>query len=467
MMRRVLFALAFALALPVGAQELRQAPAPLPTDTELELSKLNSVQEVAALGQKWWEEKDIRRYTYAMQRLVQLRPYNPVFQYRLAEAFAMQDMKTPAYDTLIKLQKSGMAMDPSEEENFAKIRGTGAYKYIVEGLQLNATPWGEGKVAFSVKGGPELLESIAHDARNKRFLMGSVRTGEVVAVDLEGRSKVFIKPDGVNKLRAVTALAVDAERKFLWVATAAMPQHQGFRQADVGKAALVKFDLDSGKHLATFEAPYTGRPYVFGALALAKSGEVYATEGVNNAVWQQARSEFKPLFVVPGTSLRGITVSPDHKFVYFSDYELGLRYADLGKNEVRELTSSGQNLGGIEGMAWYDNHLIVVQNTTIPTRVSRIELTQEGRALGAMQPLEANKDELLMPTYGTLVGEDFYFIANSQRDEYLPNGTLPLGTEAAPRQIYKLSARFAWRDPNQKGTQGASPSAAQPKRSGN
>lgn len=73
----------------VSAQALRNAPPAPPTDTEVELSRMSDLAAVSQRAEGWKQEKDLRRYTYAMERLVQLRPYSPVFQYRLAEAYAM------------------------------------------------------------------------------------------------------------------------------------------------------------------------------------------------------------------------------------------------------------------------------------------------------------------------------------------------------------------------------------------
>ena len=55
-------------------------------------------------------------------------------------------------------------------------------------------------------------------------------------------------------------------------------------------------------------------------------------------------------------------------------------------------------------------------------------------------PLEANKPELVEPTVGALVGDSFYFIANSQRDLYGPDGKLMAGAQPKPREIYEVPA---------------------------
>jgi hypothetical protein len=442
------FALAAILVVPaadLAAQALPKAPAPLPTDTELELAKIEDLGEIMARAERWRGEGDLRRYTYAVERLHALRPYSPTFLYRLAEAYAMQDEKTKSYDTLIKIQRQGLAMNPDKDKDFDKVRDTPAFKYIVEGIVVNETPWGDGKIAFNLDGAPELVEAMAWDGKRKRFLVGSVRTGDVLAVDRQGKAKPFIQAKEAKALRSVFALAVDEARDFLWIGTAGAPQFEGITPAEVGAAALVKFELSSGKFLEAYPVPAGGIPRSIAAITVAADGTVYATDPIANVVYQVAGGTLRQLFDVPGsTSLRGIAISADSKHLYFVDYELGLRVADLGKAEVRALSMTDHNLGGIDGLYYYQDHLIAVQNGSVPPRVLRIKLDPEKGAMTAVQPLEANKDALEMPTWGALVGDEFYFIANSQRDQYDATGKPFPDVKVVPRSIYQLSARFAW-----------------------
>jgi hypothetical protein len=432
-------------AFSVSAQALRQAPPPLPTDTEIELGKINDINELMRRADEWKAKQDVRRYTYAMERLLKLRPYSPTFLYRLSEAYAMQDQKTKAYNLLIQVQKQGLALNPEADKDFDPIRNTQVFQYIIDGLKVNATPFGEGKVAITLKDAPELIESVAYDAKRKRFMVGSVRTGEILSVAMDGSTKSFASPARTPALRSVFALAVDDARGFLWVGTAGAPQYVKHRPEELGGAALLKFDLANGKILEAYPMAPGETPRMFGAITVAANGTVYATDAISNVVYQVQGGQMRTLFAVPGsTSLRGLAVTPDQRFLYFVDYELGLRVADLSKSEIRELAMDLQNLGGIDGLSYYQGQLIAVQNGTIPTRVVRIKLGEDRVSVEGVQPLEANKDEMVMPTFGAVVGDDFYFIANSQRDVYGADGKPLEGVLPEDRALYKVSARYAW-----------------------
>lgn len=447
-MKGMIFALTLCLALggmQARAQALPSAPPPLPTDTELELSRIDNVVELMARAKGWYDEGDLRRYTYALERLVALRPYNGAFMFKLAQAYGERDMKTPAYDLLLRMQAQGLSYDPSTlPEVFEPIASTNAYKYIVEGLQANASPWGQGKVVTTVDSDVELLESLAYDSKAKRFLLGSARSGQILAVDSEGNASERAKPANAGDWWGVLALAVDDQRDALWLASTMLPHFAGYDREQLGRGVIVKLKLSSGEMLERFEIPGDGKPHLVGALSVApQSGTVYAVDGVSNQLYRIKGSAIEPLVALPASvNLRGIAIDPAESFLYLSDYELGLLAADMNKNEVINLKLDGQNFGGIEHLSWYQDHLIAVQNVNQPKRISRYTLTADGNAVTRVMPLEANKPELVEPTVGTLVGDDFYFIANSQRDFYGPDGKLISGAQPQPRQIYQVPANM-------------------------
>ena len=449
-MRGIIYALIALIGFGVTelrAQALAAPPAPLLTDTEIALAKTENVVEIMAAAKGWYEEGDLRRYTYALKRLVDLRPYNGAFMFKLAQAYGEQDMKTPAYDLLLRMQAQGLSYDPSKFDEFKPISTTNAYTYIVEALQTNAEPWGQGKVSATVASDVELLESLAYDSKSERFLIGSARTGQILAVDADGNAVERAKPAKEGDWWGVLALAVDNERDSIWVASTVLPHYAGYKREELGRGVIVRLDLASGELLERFDIPFDGKPHVVAGMTVApNSGTLYAVDGVSNQLYQIKDSSIAPLVALPASiNLRGITVDPQERYLYLSDYEMGLMVADMNKGAVVNLTLKGQNFGGIDHLSWYKDHLIAVQNVNQPKRISRIALSAEGTAITMVQPLEANKPELAEPTVGTLVGDDFYFIANSQRDLYGPDGKLIAGAKPVRRQLYQVPAGMGMR----------------------
>ncbi len=443
--RLTALALALLLTCPtLWAQALPSPPPPPPTDTQIALAKNDDIGDLMTKAREWYEAGDLRRSTYALERLGQLRPFNGAFQFKLAQAYAEQDQKTPVYDLLLKMQAQGLAFDPSTmPEIFEPVSRTDAYRFIVESLQRNFEPFGQGKVSYTVDSDVELLESIAYDDKREQLLLGSGRTGEVFLIDADGKPTLLAAPSATAPWWGALALAVDSKRDALWLATTALPHYQSFAPDDLGIGAILRLRLSDGKLLEHYPIPIDGKPHVVGAMAVAGNGDVYAVDGVSNTIYKISGGQLEQLLTLPeATSLRGIALHPSEKLLYLSDYEMGLQLVDLDEQKVYVINAGNHNFGGIEHLSWYDGHLIAIQNFNPPQRVMRIGLAPNGRAVTAMGPLEANKPAMKRLTLGAIGGDTFYFIANSQRDFYAPNGRLFEGVEAEARVIYQLSPRF-------------------------
>lgn len=432
------------------AQMLPVKPPAATTETELELGRMTKPQDVFQRMQEYHTLKDWRRYTYAVKRLTELRPYSSKLMYELARGYALQADKAGTYDTLIKLQQQGMKYDPSKDPDFDKVRDTPAYEYIVKGLQANANPFGSGKLAFTVDAQQltapnedELIESLAFDAKTSVMYAGSIHSGTVFKVDYKtGKTTPWMVADAEESHYGVFSMTIDSARRRLWLGTASVSLYDGYLpQEDFGRATLVEIDLDTGKRLKAHAIPFDGKPHVPAALALAPNGDVYATDAVVPTIYQLREGKVKALFASPAlTGLRGLVVSADNKYVYFSDYETGLYGADLGRNEVFRLTAPKQNLGSIDGLYLSGSMLVAVQNGTNPQRVMRVLLDpRDARVIASVVPLEANKPEFRMPSNGVLVGKDLYFIANSQLSIYGVDGKIIEGQKPVPRQVFVAS----------------------------
>ena len=90
-------------------------------------------------------------------------------------------------------------------------------------------------------------------------------------------------------------------------------------------------------------------------------------------------------------------------------------------------------LNGIDGLYVYRDSFLAVQNGTTPARVVRFSLD-----LRKQEVLEANTPTLGEPTHGTMVGNTFYFIANSGWDDYDDNGKKKAGSGPVESSVRKI-----------------------------
>ncbi|HEY0178160.1 MAG TPA: hypothetical protein VGC30_00830 [Dokdonella sp.] len=454
--KRILGALAFALMASVAlAQPAPGAGAGAPgldpaTLGEAQIAQMQVPEAVYRLAAIYKQNGDLERLTWALRRLVALQPNTGDLKLALATAYAQRGLKTETYDTLLAMQRQGYGYDLSNNENFSKVSDTRVWNYIVDALKTNMKPFGEGKVAFTLPGGDHLYESLAYDDKRKQLLVGSVRDGTVSRVGKNGALQDFVAPDAKNGLWSVYALAADPAHDALYVASTSSVYFKRFAQADYGKAGVFKFKLSSGQLVDKYLLEPDPQPRTLSSIAVGGDGEVFAADGLRNEIYRLDGGALKLMVKNPKlTSLRGLAVSGDGKTLYFADYMLGVFGADLTAGRGIDLAYDPGTLalGGIDGLYWYRNNLVAIENGMSPRRVIRLTLADDGRSIVKAMPLDVANPAFGLPTYGAIDGDALYFIANSQKNAYDAYGSPKSDAKLEPVRVFRSDLRFAWDEP--------------------
>lgn len=431
-----------------------QAPAPakreLPAVTEYEatLQKVSDTGDLLQLAGELRQAGDLERELLVWKRLSALRPHIGAYRYELAAAQAQLGRKSETYTTLLEMQTTGFAHPVGEDPRFQKVADTEAWQYIVEGFKRNGDSFGEGSVAYTLPKQDLLIESLVWDPSRERLLVGSVREGKVYTVEADGRLKPLVEANTDNGMWGVFGVAVDVERDTLWVASSAVPHYRNYdAERDLGRAGIFKFKLSSGEFVKSFLSPVVaGQGFMMASIAVAKDGSVYAMDAVNNAIYQVRDDQLRRLLHGPHLAgVRGLAINDEGTRLYFSDVERGLLGVDLGNGRPFDVGVPGRlTLAGIESMAFWNGHLVIVQNGLPPNRIMRLKLSEDGRVIEAAHPLEASQKDLSLQVGAALAPDgSVYVIGNSQREQYDRFG-LPRNREAleAPR-IFRLKADYA------------------------
>lgn len=445
--RIALFALALGCQSLAFAQALVNPPPAPKTETELKLEKYENVPQLLAIGNEYEKRNDWFHYALVMKRIRELRPYAGNIGYELAAAAAMQGDMSGCYNELLKLKDMGYAFSPEEDERFKKCQGTKAWDYVVANFKEARKPFGGGSVAFELPAGDLLLESLGYDAKRRQFLVGSMRDGKVSL--LEGdKLTTLVAPDEANGVLAISDLLADAAHDVLWVASVSAPTLKGIRKEDLGRSRLSKFKLSDGSFIARFDVPQNTGVSMLSSLAVAPNGDVYAADGDGKRIYRIDGDKLVLLVGNPKlSSIRGMTVSGDGKILYLADYELGLFGIELGTGKpftvpgTKTLTEFS-----IEGLAWYKDHLVAVQNGFPPNRVMRLTLAPDGRSIVRTQPLDAGQKAFGIPTRGVIVDGKYHFIANSQKDNYDRYGVLKDEKKLERVRIYASDLAFGFKE---------------------
>lgn len=381
------------------------------------------------------ERNDNAEYLRLMREVVKLRPDQPGAQYRLAGALARTGDAKVSLAMLKSLAAQGLHFRVETDPDLASLRELPAFASVAQAFADNLKPKVASEEGFRLKDRDVLPEGIAYDPKDKTFYIASVHQRRIIARTADGSEKTFGK-GAQDGLWSVIALRVDAERRHLWATTAAIEQTRDLDPKDAGRTAVVQYDLDSGKVLMRFEAPRIDRPQVFGDLVVSSSGRVIISEAQQGGLWRISNGVLEP-FVKPGkfASPQGLAFPNQGNWLYVADYSLGLLRVDISTRKVERLKAPpGVTLLGMDGMVRYGNDLIATQNGIRPPRVVRVRLTGDGQVAG-LDVLEANHPAHAEPTLGTLVGEQFWYVANAQWDRFAKGVVAP---EAVPPVILKL-----------------------------
>jgi hypothetical protein len=372
------------------------------------------------------ERKDYPKLRDTLAELRPLLPGNARILYSLAAADARLGQAERALSELKDLADAGLVYDFNADDDFAALRGSAAFAAVLQQLEQNRKPVARAVPVSTLPERDLLPEDIAYDAKTRRFLIGSVTKCKIVTAD----GALFAKSDW-----PVMALRIDIRRRIIWAATGWVANCQQCYAADRDKSALLAFDLDSGAVVKRLDSPVPG---LLGDMTISRAGDVYVSEGSNGAVLRlRAGAPVIERLDVPGEfpSPQTPALSPDERTLYVPDYVRGIAAMDLKTRAVRWLEPAHNIvLSGIDGFYRYGDAFLAVQNGVQPER-----LVLFSADLTRQEILEANTPGLGEPTHGTLVGGDFYFMANTGWNVYEDDGKKKPDNAPVESQIRKIA----------------------------
>ena len=365
------------------------------------------------LARNAYKEKNYGVFLESMKRAVELRPNHPRLMYNLAAAYALNGEAGDAVAWLRKTAAMGLIFSPAGDDDFASLKNSPEFKSVLEEFERNKLPRVRSVTAFTVPEKDLVPESVAYDARDQVFYLSSVYKRKIISVGKSGKARVFAGES--DDLWSVMGMKVDRKRRLLWVCTTAHQQMSNFRAEDKGKAALLKYDLTTGRLLARFQPKDTAAHWL-GDLVINSQGDVFTTDSVSPVIYimRHNGNELEPFLTGPPfVSLQGLDFTRNQKQLFVADYAKGIFLVDLETKKVTPITAA-TTLLGIDGLYAYKDSLICIQNGVNPNRVIRLSLSKNLTHVERFETIEANNPLFDEPTLGVVVKDDFYFVANSQ-----------------------------------------------------
>lgn len=365
------------------------------------------------------------------QRAFSFNPTDDTAAYLAAMAYARAGDAPATLEWLHQLFQLDSCLGPLAR-SFPGVEADPRFHDLLLVLRAQIPKTHRSEVAFTLGTRDLLPGDLAWDPRGKVFYVASLRRRKIVRVTpgapgAPARAEDFTGV-AAQPLDAVLGVKVDAARGRLWAVTAADPAMEGFRREDAGRSQLVAFDLATGAVLDRW-SPMTKPPHAFGGLALDGAGSVWVTDTVSGEVHVLRPGAPELVAVAPaGTFIapKGIAVSADGTRVYVSDLARGVYRLDPATGAPSLLDQPpGPWPAGLDGLVLHANALVGVAGTVSLGRVGRWRLEKDGESFSGMEILDCAHPDYRLPVGGTLVGDDYVYVANSQVDAVEADGSLP------------------------------------------
>jgi hypothetical protein len=370
-----------------------------------------------AAAQVAWDRRDYPVFLDHMQRLVDQVGRQPSLLLLMAKAHALAGDSTASLHVLEQLAAMQLPYRLEKDTSFAALHDSPAFRRITAQLSRNAQPSLRSQAGFVIRDKGMIPEGITYDPGSRRFFVSSLARRNIVQVDARGLSKNFTEPrqDG---LWEVLGLRVDAKQRILWACSA---------DEKTGESGLFRYDLKTGKLTKKYVLEDTTTKHLLNDLALLENGDIYLTDSEAGTLYTLDREQDKLVVYNPQIRLiypNGITHLAEGRLLYVAHYA-GISVVDLLSGEITRLASPETvPLFGIDGLYFYENTLIGVQNGIGAERIMQFTLAPSGKAVTAARVLENNHPSFKIPTTGVIAGKSFYYIANSQLRHLQPDGTL-------------------------------------------
>ena len=353
---------------------------------------------------------------------------------------ALQLMSTETFagkpDEALQSFAQFVAMGQSDEEvlkgkSFDPLRDLPRYKGIYADMVANTIGKSGAEEVLQLQSTARIPEDIDYGPETKQFYISTVLGKQILQVNMTGGTTVFANaPDQWPMM----ALKVDPRRRVLWATEVALDGFAAVAKEDWGRSAILQYNLRSGRLLHRIEGP---PKTALGDMALAANGDPIVSDGEHGGVYRVNRKTLSVVRIDAGDFVSPQTAAalPDGTHLLVPDYVRGIGLLDLHTRQVVWIPMDGKHaLSGIDGLYAVGNTLLATQNGTSPERVVRFAVNASKTRVLSESIIERATPTLGDPTHGVMVGDYFYYIANSGWDGLDEHGVAKEGkTITAPR----------------------------------
>ncbi len=383
--------------------------------------------------------KNFPGYLAAAKAYAQFLNNSPDSLIPLARAYALNKDLSAALRTTEQFIAMGQSTNEFRDSpDFAALRALPEFPALAATMKSN-----ESAVSSSTRAFPldtlsgQITEDVAYDpAGTRNFFFTTVLGRKIFSATPDGKIREFVNsPNGWPFL----AIKIESLRGLLWATAVALRDFNGVPTTAQGKSAIFCFAINSGKLLRRIDGPPNS---ALGDFALTQTGDLILSDNEGGGIYSLAldSSTLQRLdsgqFVSPQTP----TLAADDNLIFIPDYARGIAILNRATHEARWLDSQNKfALSGIDGLYYTNGKLLATQNGTSPERVVLFTLDSSLTNITSETVIERSTDSLGDPTHGVLLGNDFYYIANSGWDTLDDHGNLKPNEKPTPPSLMRFT----------------------------
>jgi hypothetical protein len=331
-------------------------------------------------------------------------PDSPSIPLLRAQIFLKQKRNAEAKAALLDYLKRGNLLDLTQNTEFNAIWDGD----LENQLQANQTPIGDMEGLTALKGF-NIVEGLAY-VPDQQLYLTSIHDGKVIAMSPEGARDV------INFRPGVAAYGLGLREGTLYAATVHSRLTTGYDAAKPINSKIVAFSAADGKVLSAVSDP--AKPdREFGHVLLGRD-DLYVADTAHGEILRLTGYGKTLETLIPEgymDSPQGLAENTDATALMVTDFTSGLYRVDLTSGAMsRLLPPADGNLLGITSLSRHGNDLIAVQNGLQPNRILRLHMAADWSQVESVEVLLRSPKQLSQPTQGTVAGDEFVFVANSQ-----------------------------------------------------
>jgi sugar lactone lactonase YvrE len=317
----------------------------------------------------------------------------------------------------------GLGRDLRSDTTFKAFAGKSWFTPLVAAHEANRAVIENSKVRATLHDSTGWPEGMDYNPVSHRYYVSSIRHRTIIEIARNGSERELLPRDEPGN-GAVLGVRVDPKRNVVWATMSGLRQMERYSGADSTIAALVRVRISDGAIEGRWNLAADKR-HVLGDLAVGPAGDVFVTDSDDPVLYRlrpgadSLEALRNPLF----RSLQGLAPSPDGRFLYLADYSHGILRVDLANNSVIRLAEPPHvTTLGCDGIVLYRGSIVAVQNGVSPARIVRFRLDGSGTRIVRVDLLDRNWKIADEPTIGTIVDNEFVYVANSQWEKYTDDG---------------------------------------------